>query len=138
MRPLDKETKEAQGTFEPSKEGFQPVSYDNFERGPYVPDRWPVEAQTIWRDIWDLLRKAGNMSKSNILSVRALAWAAHRRQWAETQLIEDPYDLKAEKIQESNTKVMMSICANFGFTPADLYRVPAVKKDDAKTMSLLK
>jgi phage terminase small subunit len=138
MRPLTKETKEMQGTLEPSREGFSPVTYEEFEKAPNVPGHWPLEAQSIWRDVWTLLKGSGHMSKGFVMAARALCWAAYRRQLAEERLIALPLDTAWEKILDTNTKTMERLCAKFGLTPADLWKVPAVKKDDTKTMSLLK
>jgi phage terminase small subunit len=138
MRQLSKEEKEMQGTFEPSKEPVITVKFEEFAKCPDVPGHWPIEAQAIWRDVWGLLKGAGHLSKGFVLNVRALCWAAYRRQLAEERLIALPLDTAWEKVLDTNTKTMERIGSKFGLTPADLYKVPAVKKDDGKTMTLLK
>lgn len=137
MRPLDKETKEMQGTFEPSREVVA-VQFIDYDRAPVAPEDWPEEAKSIWKDVWALLKSAGYMSKAFTMSVRALSWAAYRRQLAESRLLALPADTGWEKILDTNTKTMERLCSKFGLNPTDLYKVPAVKKDESKTMSLLK
>lgn len=138
MRKLPTELKEAQGTFEPSKEDLAPVSYEAFEKVPNVPSDWPLEAQTVWRDLGNVLKAAGYMTKATVLPMRRLAWAYYRTLLAEEKLIEEPEDGKWEKIMDMNTKTVERLCAKFGLTPADLYRVPALEKKEGKEMSLLK
>jgi hypothetical protein len=138
MRPKTKEEKEMQGTFEPSKEDLPPVSYEAFEKVPNVPSDWPLDAQVIWRDIGNVLKAAGYMTKATVIPMRRLAWAVYRAQYAEQKLITFPENLTWEKIMDSNTKTTERLCAKFGLTPADLYRVPIVKKAEGKEMSLLK
>lgn len=138
MQRKHQEEKELQGTFEPSKEEFSPVLYEDFEKVPNVPSNWPIEAQAIWRDVGTLLKNAGWMTKAVVLPMRALCWAAYRRQLAEEKLLLFPDSLLWEKIMDSNTKTMERLCAKFGLTPADLYRVPKMKKDEGTVMSLLK
>lgn len=127
-----------QGTLEPSREDFTPVSYDSFEKVPNVPSGWPLEAQAIWRDVGTLLKNSGYMSKGFVYCMRAFCWSAYRREVAEQRLIDNPLDTQWEKVLHENTKVVERISTKFGFTPADLYRVPAIKKAEGKTMNLLK
>jgi len=51
-----------------------------------------------------------------------------------------PYETisKWVSIREIAVKGMERIGARYGFTPLDVQKIPAVKKDDLKTMSLLK
>jgi hypothetical protein len=129
MRALPQETKEMQGTFEASREGFDPVSYDAFEKAPNVPTEWPIEAQTIWRDVWAVMKSGNYMSKGFVMMVRALCWAVYRRQIAEEKLLKFPADKDWEKIMDTNTKTVERICTKFGFSPVDMYKVPVIKRD---------
>lgn len=137
MRKLPTELKEMQGTFEASREDLAPVSYEVFEKVPNVPSDWPLEAQTVWRDLGNVLKAAGYMTKATVLPMRRLAWAYYRTLLAERKLIEEPEDGKWEKIMDMNTKTVERLCAKFGLTPADLYRVPAIQKKDGAEMSLI-
>ena len=138
MRKLPTEVKEMQGTFEASREDLAPVSYEVFEKVPNVPSDWPLEAQTVWRDLGNVLKAAGYMTKATVVPMRRLAWAYYRTLEAEKKLIDQPEDGKWEKIMDMNTKTVERLCAKFGLTPADLYRVPAIEKKEAKEISLLK
>lgn len=138
MRKLTKEQKEIQGTFEPSKEDLSPVSYESFEKVPNVPSAWPIDAQVIWRDLGNVLKVAGYMTKGTVFPMRRLAWAYYRTLEAEKVLIDDPTNSTWEKIMDTNTKAVERLCTKFGLTPADLYRVPAIEKKEGKEMSLLK
>lgn len=138
MRKLPTEVKEMQGTFEASREDLAPVSYEVFEKVPNVPSEWPLTAQVIWRDIGNVLKAGGYMTKATVLPMRRLAWAYYRTLLAEEKLIAEPEDGKWEKIMDMNTKTVERLCAKFGLTPADLYRVPAIKPKEGKEMSLLK
>jgi hypothetical protein len=138
MRQIPKEVKEMQGTFEASRDPLSPVSYEVFEKVPNVPSDWPLEAQTVWRDLGNVLKAAGYMTKATVLPMRRLAWAYYRTLEAEKKLIEEPEDGKWEKIMDMNTKTVERLCAKFGLTPADLYRVPAIEKKEGKEMSLFK
>jgi hypothetical protein len=138
MRQLPKETKEMQGTFEPSKEDLTAVSYEVYDKVPNVPGEWPMEAQGIWNAIGNVLKSAGYMTKATVIPMRRLAWAVYRAQLAEKKLIDYPENLTWEKILDSNTKTTERLCAKFGLTPADLYRVPVMQKKEGKEMSLFK
>ena len=138
MRPKTKEEKEMQGTFEPSKEGFDAVSYEVYDKVPNVPSDWPLAAQIIWRDLGNVLKAGGYMTKATIFPMRRLCWAYYRTLLAEEKLLENPMDTAWEKIMDTNTKAVERLCAKFGLTPADLYRVPVAAKKEGKEMSLLK
>jgi hypothetical protein len=138
MRQIPQEIKEMQGTFEPSKEGLSVVSYESFEKVPNVPSEWPILAQVVWRDLGNILKAAGWMTKATVIPMRRLAWAYYRTLEAESKLITNPEDSKWDKIMETNTKTVERLCAKFGLTPADLYRVPVNKKPEGNEMSLLK
>lgn len=138
MRPKTKEEKEMQGTFEPSREDLAPVSYEGFEKVPNVPSEWPLEAQVIWRDIGNVLKNAGYMTKATVIPMRRLCWAVYMTLVAEEKLLKNPSDLTWQKIMDMNNKTVERYCAKFGLTPADLYRVPAIQKKEGKEMSLLK
>ena len=127
-----------QGTFEPSKEVLPTVSYEAFEKVPNVPSDWPLDAQVIWRDIGNVLKPVGYMTKATVIPMRRLAWAYYRTLEAEKKLITNPEDGKWEKIMDMNTKTVERLCAKFGLTPADLYRVPSIKRDEGAELSLLK
>jgi hypothetical protein len=137
MRQISKEQKEQQGTYEPSKEGFEAVSWDAYEKAPNVPDTWPLEAQIVWRDICAVLKSGGHLTKATVFTVRRLAWAFYRTLIAEERLLSLPGDKDWEKIMDTNTKTVERICAKYGFTPADLPKVPVMKKEQS-TLSLLK
>jgi phage terminase small subunit len=127
-----------QGTFEPSKEGLPPVSYENFEKVPNVPSDWPLEAQVVWRDIGNVLKNAGYMTKATVFPMRRLCWAYYRTLLAEEKLLAVEADPVWEKVMDTNTKTVERLCTKFGLTPADLYRVPAIRKEGGAEMSLLK
>lgn len=137
MRPISKEIKEMQGTYEASKDGFEPVSWQNYEKAPSAPDTWPIEAQVVWRDICAVLKTGGHLTRATVFTVRRLAWAFYRTLVAEERLLSLPGDKDWEKIMDTNTKTVERICSKYGFTPADLPKVPKLKQEETP-MSLLK
>lgn len=137
MRQISQEIKEMQGTFEPSKEGFDPVKWEAYDKAPNVPDTWPIEAQTVWRDICTVVKGGGYLTKATVFTIRRLAWAFYRTLVAEERLLALPGDTGWEKIMDTNTKTVERICSKYGFTPADLPKVPAIRKEETP-MSLLK
>jgi hypothetical protein len=138
MRPKTQEEKEMQGTFEPSKEDLSPISHELYDKAPNVPKEWPLDAQVIWRDVCQVLKAAGYLNKGITLALRELCWFAYRRELAESKLLETPTDMFWTKELHENSKGLERLLQKFGMTPADMYRVPAVKKAEGKEMSLLK
>jgi|SRR5688572_13462226 phage terminase small subunit len=152
MRPKTKEEKELQGTYEPGKDSLAPVEYDEYERVPTAPDGWPPNIQKLWSDRCNDLKKAGYLVKAFIAPLRRYCFAVMQAEEAERHLLDEGFltieiGTKGQQYEVVSKWVMVLDMANktidkfgskFGFTPADLYRVPAIKKDDLKTMSLLK
>lgn len=138
MRPITKEIKEMQGTLEPSKE-IEPetVQFEQVQKF-FPPDDWPEEAKIIFLDICKIVRSGGYLTRATYIGIRAFSFHEHLRRRSEEILKDDPTDTKWGKVLDLNSKAVERWCAKFGLTPADLYRVPAVKKDDTKTLSLLK
>lgn len=138
MQRKTAELKQIQGTLEASRAEIEPVEYEELERVPKSPDGWPLEAQVVWRDFWNVLKRAGWMNRGVVSAARALCWAVYRRQLAEEKLIIDPESTFWEKVMDTNTKAVERLSAKFGMTPADLWRVPQAKRKEDGTQNLLK
>jgi phage terminase small subunit len=144
MQKLTKEQKELQGTYEPSKEGFEPVQYDEYERCPTVPEGLPFEAQGIWRDRCNDLKKAGHLKKANMDALRVYCFAHYTIQRCQKlidELSEEEFlTTKAQKLynrMNEASKVALNYGAKFGFSPLDSAKIPKIMKEE-KTMTLLK
>lgn len=152
MRAKTKEEKEMQGTFEPSKEGLEPVEYETYERIPTAPAHWPVEAQKIWIDRCQDLKQSGYLVKAMMAPLKRYCFAVYQAEEAERKLIEEGFTSLEEgtkgqqyevvskwvMVLDNANKWIEKLGAKFGFTPLDIHKVPAVKKAEGKEMSLLK
>lgn len=143
MRAKTKEEKEMQGTYEPSKEGLEPVEYEGYERIPRAPQDWPPAAQKIWMDRCADLKSAGYLAKAMMAPLRRYCFAVYMAETAEKMILEDgEYGFITKKqwffvLSEAN-KTIDKFGAKFGFTPLDIQKVPVVKKEKSAEMSLLK
>lgn len=152
MRQLSKEEKELRGTYEPSREGLEPVEYGSYERIPTPPDGWPVEAQKVWMDRCQDLKQSGYLVKAMMAPLRRYCFAVYQAQEAERHLMEEGFTTieigtKGQEYEVANKWIMVLDNANkwieklgtkFGFTPLDIHKVPAIQKKEGKEMSLLK
>jgi phage terminase small subunit len=152
MRAKTQEEKELAGTFEPSKEGLEPVDYDAFERIPTPPGDWPPNIQKIWMDRCNDLKKAGYLMKAFIPPLRRYCFAILQAEKAEQMLLSDGfigheigtkgqvYEIPSKWIQvlDNANKTIDRFGAKFGFTPLDVQKIPIVRKEADKGMSLLK
>jgi phage terminase small subunit len=160
MRKLSKEEKELQGTYEPSKEGIEPVEYGVYERIPTAPTNWPPEAKKIWMDRCEDLKQSGYLVKAMMAPLRRYCFAVYQAEYAESQIMKMTEDGYGPQFTETRTtaegneyevlskwimvldnanKVIEKFGAKFGFTPLDIQKIPVIeKKSEAKTVSLLK
>lgn len=151
MRELPKEQKEMQGTYEASREGLEPVEYDEYERTPSAPSEWPPSIQKIWLDRCADLKKAGYLVKAFMPHLKRYCFAILQAEEAESMLLRDGFiteeiGTKGQTyavpskwlavLAEAN-KVMDRVGAKFGFTPLDVQKIPVVKKE-VNVESLLK
>jgi phage terminase small subunit len=152
MRKKTQETKELQGTFEPSKE-FENVELTEWDglRLPAASPEWPPKIQALWNDRCRDLQQAGYLAKAFLTPLRRYCFAVMMAEEAENKLIDEgfvtiEYGTKGQQyevtskwvsvLSEAN-KTIDRIGARFGFTPLDIQKIPAVKKQEA-TMNLLK
>lgn len=152
MRAKSKETKEMQGTFEPSKEveSMELTEWDG-QRLPAASSEWPPKIQALWNDRCRDLQKAGYLSKAFLTHLRRYCFAVMMAEEAENKLIDEgfvvmevgskgqPYKVTSRWVavlSEAN-KTIDRIGAKFGFTPLDVQKIPVVEKKQ-ETMSLLK
>jgi phage terminase small subunit len=152
MRAKTKELKEMQGTYEPSKEGIEPVEYGVYERIPTAPDGWPPEAQKIWMDRCSDLKQAGYLVKAMMAPLRRYCFAVYQAEEAEKRLMEEgftsveigtkgqTYEVinKWVLVMDNANKTIDKFGAKFGFTPLDVHKIPKIEKDKGTEMSLLK
>lgn len=152
MRPISKEQKEIQGTYEASREGEESVQYMKYAINPTAPDEWPAHIQKLWYDRCQDLKEAGYLMKAVIPLLRKYIFYILMADEAEKHLLDEgfienkmtaegiPYETisKWVSIHETGAKGMERIGARFGWSPLDVHKIPAVKKDDGKTMTLLK
>jgi phage terminase small subunit len=158
MRAKTKEEKEMQGTYEPSKEGLEPVEYGVYERIPTAPANWPLEAQKIWMDRCADLKQSGYLVKAMIAPLRRYCFAVYQAEFAEKKIMEmndndEPsftetristeghsYEVLSKWIMvlDNATKTMERLGSKFGFTPLDIQKIPKIEKEKATEMSLLK
>jgi phage terminase small subunit len=155
MQKLSKEQKELQGTYEPSKEGIEPVEFEDYERCPTAPDGWPPKAQKIWEDRCRDLKNAGYLKKAMMAPLRRYCFAVYQAELAEKMLLEDgeyngfvveqigtegqTYEKLSTWLQvlDNANKTIEKFGAKFGFTPLDSFKVPKLVKEQ-KTLTLLK
>lgn len=152
MRLKSKETKEMQGTFEPSKE-VEPMELTEWDglRLPAANSEWPPKIQALWNDRCRDLQKAGYLAKAFLTPLRRYCFAVMMAEEAENKLIEEgfvmrEFDTKGNKKEKTSNwiyvlseanKTIDKIGAKFGFTPLDIQKIPVVEKPK-ETMSLLK
>lgn len=153
MRPISKEQKEMQGTFEQSREveSVQLEEWDG-ERMPACPAGWPYALQSFWNDRCHDLKKAGYLAKACIEPLRRYCYAVWMAREAEKSLMDEGFIVEeigtkgqvyrvpnpALAILSEATKVIDKYGAKFGFSPLDAQRIPAVQKKEGKELSLLK
>jgi P27 family predicted phage terminase small subunit len=152
MRPISKEQKELQGTYEPSKEGVDSVELEKYEINPPAPKNWPPEIQKLWSDRCQDLKNTGYLVKAFIPLLRRYCFAILQAQEAEKHLLEEgfttiergtegqEYEVMSKWINvlDNANKTIERIGAKFGFSPLDVQKIPAVQKKEGKEMSLLK
>ncbi len=141
-----------QGTFEPSKEPVDAVEYGVYERIPTAPANWPVEAQKIWMDRCQDLKQTGYLVKAMMAPLRRYCFAVYQAEAAETKLLEEgftsietgthgqSYEVisKWVMVLDNANKTIERLGGKFGFTPLDVHKIPAIKKEKGAEMSLLK
>jgi phage terminase small subunit len=145
MLKKTREEKEMQGTYEPSKEAADAVEYELYERIPIAPRDWPPVAQKIWEDRCRDLKAAGYLAKAMIPGLRRYCFAVYMAEVAERMILENDFGehgfIKQRAwlgVLESSNKAILQFGSKFGFTPLDVQKIPMVKKEADKTMSLLK
>lgn len=140
-----------QGTYEPSKEGLDPVEYDEYERVPTAPKDWPPEIQKIWMDRCYDLKKAGYLVKAFMPPLKRYCFALLQAEEAEKMLLGEGFvteEIGTNKqvykipskwlaVLDNANKVIDRFGAKFGFTPLDVQKIPVVKKE-VNVESLLK
>lgn len=151
MRELPKEVKEMQGTYEPSREGLEPVEFDGYERIPTAPAEWPPNIQKLWMDRCADLKKAGYLVKAFMPHLKRYCFAVLQAEEAERMLLDEGFvteetgtnkqiykvPSKWLSVLDNANKVIDRIGAKFGFTPLDVQKIPVVKKE-VNVESLLK
>jgi phage terminase small subunit len=155
MRPKTKEEKEMQGTFEPSKEGLEPIEFESYERNPAAPEGWPLHIQKHWGEVCTALKKAGYLYRVFIPGLRIYCFALLQRDEAEGHLLGmEPGD--GFVIQKMTTAGMASVPspwvavldqanktiekfgAKYGLTPLDVQKIPVIQKKAGAEMALIK
>lgn len=153
MRPLDKETKEMQGTFEASRD-IESVKLEEWDgqRMPSCPTGWPYPMQTFWNDRCHDLKNAGYLAKACIEPLRRYCFAVKMAREAEEAISDQGFTIEQigtkgqvytvknpmlDVLKDAN-KEIATWCSKFGFTPADVQKIPAIKKTETNAMSLLK
>jgi phage terminase small subunit len=153
MRAISQEEKEKQGTYEPSKEidSLKLPEWDG-SKMPAAPSKWPYPIQKLWNERCKDLSAAGYLASAFLPALKEYCYYVLMAEEAREKLDEEgfienkmtaeglPYETisKWVSIREIAVKGMERIGARYGFTPLDVQKIPAVKKDDSKTMSLLK
>lgn len=152
MRQKTQETKEMQGTFEPSKE-FESVELTEWDgqRLPAASSEWPPKIQALWNDRCRDLQQAGYLAKAFLTPLRRYCFAVMMAEEAENKLITDgfvtieygtkgqEYEVTSKWLQvlsEAN-KTIDRIGSKFGFSPLDVQKIPVVRKE-VNEQSLLK
>jgi P27 family predicted phage terminase small subunit len=151
MRPISKEIKEMQGTFEPSKEGLEPVQFNQYERNPSAPAGWPPHIQKHWSDLCTDLKKAGYLMRAFMPGLVSYCFAILQRDEAQEKLMSEGFVIT--KITTAGTadvpspwltvlaqanKEIANFGAKYGLTPLDVQKIPAIEKKQGTEMSLLK
>lgn len=152
MRAKSKETKEMQGTFEPSKEieSVELTEWDGL-RLPAASAEWPPKIQALWNDRCRDLQKAGYLAKAFLTPLRRYCFAVMMAEEAESKLIDEgfvmvEFDTKGNEHQRTSNwlyvlseanKTIDKIGAKFGFSPLDVQKIPVVRKE-VNEQSLLK
>jgi phage terminase small subunit len=153
MRQISKEVKEIQGTFEPSKEGFEPVALELWDgqRMPAADSKWPPNIQEIWNLRCKELFKAGYLAKSFLPRLKRYCFAIMAAEEAEENLfsggfIEESIGTKGQvyrsvspwfSIWEKAVKEMDAVSSRYGFSPLDIQKIPVIEKKQDKD-SLIK
>jgi P27 family predicted phage terminase small subunit len=151
MRAISQEVKEQQGTFEPSKEPLDPIQLQQYERNPASPEGWPPRIQKVWNDLCTDLKKAGYLARVFIPGLRVYCFALLQRDEAEHKLLEEGFVITKTTITSTTdvpspwlsvldqaNKTIERFGAKYGLTPLDVQKIPAVKREEGKEMSLLK
>lgn len=151
MRQISKEIKEIQGTYEPSREPEEPVEFDKYEINPVAPKEWPPNIQKLWMDRCNDLKRSGYLVKAFMPHLKRYCFAVLQAEEAEKQLISNgfvnieigtkgqEYEVVSKwvTVLDNANKAIDRIGSKFGFTPLDVQKIPAVKKEESP-MSLLK
>lgn len=152
MRQISKEQKEMQGTFEPSRE-VESVKLEEWDgqRMPSCPAGWDYPMQSFWNERCKDLKNAGYLARAVLEPLRRYCFAVKMARDAEAKVEEEGctieqigtkgqvYTVKnpALDVLKDANKEIQYWSAHFGFTPLDVQKIPAVKKEEAK-MNLLK
>lgn len=134
-----------QGTFEPSREGIEPVELELYDgqRMPASPEGWPPNIQKLWNERCKDLHKAGYLAKAFLVPLRRYCFAVLQAEEAEEKLISEGYTItKITMTGRSNevpspwlavldqaVKTIDKFGAKFGFTPLDVQKIPVVRKE---------
>lgn len=143
MRAISKEVKEKQGTYEPSKEGEDAVEYTQYEINPMAPREFPPHIQKLWSDRCQDLKNAGYLMKAFMAPLKSYCFAVMAADEAQKALIVDGFIDSEGRVSrwvsvlETANKAIVLYGSKFGFTPLDLQKIPAIKKED-KSLTLLK
>jgi len=153
MRPLDRKTKEMQGTFDASKEGLEPIEFETYsgERMPLARPEWPPNIQKLWNERCKSLHKAGYLAKEFLIDLQRYCFAVYQAEEAERHLIDEGFLVdelgtkgqvytvvsKWITVLDNANKTIDKVGNKFGFSPLAVQKIPAVVKEESK-MSLLK
>jgi P27 family predicted phage terminase small subunit len=154
MRPISQEVKEQQGTFEPSKEGLEPIVYSEWDasRMPAAKAEWPPKIQAIWNGRCHDLNKVGYLTRAFLPLLERYCFAIMQAEQAEEALVAEGFvlvkvDVKGNtqsvispwvSVLDNANKQIEKIGSKFGFTPLDVQKIPVVKKVEGDEKSLLK
>jgi P27 family predicted phage terminase small subunit len=140
-----------QGTFEPSKEGLDPISFNQFERNPSAPVEFDPHIQKHWNDLCTGLKRAGYLVKEFLPGLYSYCFAIQQRDTAVRNLIEEGFvitkmttagsaDVPSPwlSVLKDANKDILNFSAKYGLNPLDVQKIPAVKKEGGAEMSLLK
>ena len=156
MRKLDRETKQLQGTFEPSKE-IEAVELTewNVSRMPMADKNWPPRIQKLWNDRCKDLQAAGYLTSAFLVGLKQYCFAVMMAQEAQYKLMDDADDggfvvkeigtegqvyyvpSKWLTVLEKAEKTIDRYEKKFGFTPYDSSKIPKVKKIETSSENLL-
>jgi P27 family predicted phage terminase small subunit len=152
MRQISRETKEIQGTYEPSRDGLEPVKYDQYERVPTPPDDYPPNVQKIWTERCYDLKQSGYLTKAFMPTLRAYCdwWAIYFDAYSmvktngfvipeegsqgQIKNVVNP----AFQVMDKAMKHIESINSKFGFTPLDIQKIPVIRQVNESEGNLLK